>query len=396
MPVITSCSKCKKHYRVPDTTIGKRVQCAQCRHQFTAEIAPPPVAVHARSRSVSSTSWIVTDQKTRDERAPVLVQSPHTKVVLIPALIGGLVLLAASLSLGLKITVPHSKWLSSHADQEPIFDVNEEHLKQAEREAIPVSIHQLVEDYKNEVYGTEKYGGKKLKITGLIGKGIGESVVLWSKASNGLGVLCDSLDWRDVFKKAYGEDQLDPTGIEAAIVAKCYGQYASQHAYGYELVLILSECVFLTPVSEMERLVKERDALQRQYEEAKKKTQLAAWIEREEQVRKNPAVRAGVMWADFRDNDTFRTYKVVEVTGIVNRVRHLGANSSFPFDIFEVELQIPGADYTITAAFRSQADVVRLKPGEEITLRGHPEAKEFFGPQYTTALRDCSIVHNKP
>lgn len=76
MSVITSCPQCKKHYRVPATTISRRVQCTQCHHQFSAEIAPPPVAAHTKvsdEKTVRSTlyiptrlrSWIVPDQTAR-------------------------------------------------------------------------------------------------------------------------------------------------------------------------------------------------------------------------------------------------------------------------------------------------------------------------------------------
>ena len=60
MAHLITCPECKKNLQVPDDLIGKKVQCPECKHTFTAQVEteeisvsskpPPPPSVPATSK----------------------------------------------------------------------------------------------------------------------------------------------------------------------------------------------------------------------------------------------------------------------------------------------------------------------------------------------------------
>ena len=50
MAQLVACPECQKHLQVPDELLGKRVQCPECKHTFTATVAEvgkaPPQAAY--------------------------------------------------------------------------------------------------------------------------------------------------------------------------------------------------------------------------------------------------------------------------------------------------------------------------------------------------------------
>src|SRR5262245_48213812 len=48
MSHLISCPECKKHLQVPDDLIGKKVQCPECKHTFTAQVEVEEVSVSSK------------------------------------------------------------------------------------------------------------------------------------------------------------------------------------------------------------------------------------------------------------------------------------------------------------------------------------------------------------
>lgn len=48
MAHLISCPECKKHLQVPDDLIGKKVQCPECKHTFTAQVEVEEVSVSSK------------------------------------------------------------------------------------------------------------------------------------------------------------------------------------------------------------------------------------------------------------------------------------------------------------------------------------------------------------
>jgi phage FluMu protein Com len=70
MSQLIACPECSKHLQVPENLIGKKVQCPECKHTFTAtvaevEIAPARKSVKPRPPAESKTpAW---DKKKRND-----------------------------------------------------------------------------------------------------------------------------------------------------------------------------------------------------------------------------------------------------------------------------------------------------------------------------------------
>lgn len=56
MAELVACPDCKKHLQVPDELIGKKVQCPECKHTFTADVAQPEEAGIKSSSSAARSS----------------------------------------------------------------------------------------------------------------------------------------------------------------------------------------------------------------------------------------------------------------------------------------------------------------------------------------------------
>jgi len=48
MAHLITCPECKKHLQVPDDLIGKKVQCPECKHTFTAQVEVEEVSVSTK------------------------------------------------------------------------------------------------------------------------------------------------------------------------------------------------------------------------------------------------------------------------------------------------------------------------------------------------------------
>ena len=62
MTELVACPECKKHLQVPEDLIGKKVQCPECKHTFTASISEPEEAN-------TSTATATADSKTSKKPA---------------------------------------------------------------------------------------------------------------------------------------------------------------------------------------------------------------------------------------------------------------------------------------------------------------------------------------
>ncbi len=58
MSLLITCPECKKHLQVPDDLLGKKVQCPECKHTFTAEDSTPTEVVSSTGTTASKPSSI--------------------------------------------------------------------------------------------------------------------------------------------------------------------------------------------------------------------------------------------------------------------------------------------------------------------------------------------------
>jgi phage FluMu protein Com len=63
MSQLITCTECKKHLQVPDELMGKKVQCPECKHTFTAEESTPTEAVSSTGTTASKPSKSTTPKK---------------------------------------------------------------------------------------------------------------------------------------------------------------------------------------------------------------------------------------------------------------------------------------------------------------------------------------------
>ncbi len=243
---------------------------------------------------------------------------------------------AIILTLGAAHSAAHTPSTETADEQE---DVKEEVLK--------ISIATLREANQNELAAQKTYGNKRVQVTGRL-------------TGNLFGVWL--VDAKDPSAMARLYFRYDSGGIKGTDTEK----------HGVLVTMIgtctfdgnainLTDCVMVTSPKEIERQVK---AKQTATDEAKVRAAEAL----EAEVRSATAVipqKSNGYFFDH-DQDTFYKYKVVKITGTVERLRPI-ASEALELTVFSTE-----ADTSATCRFRLkyQSQLEKLKPGQTVTVRG--------------------------